>query len=205
MAATTPLRPPPMPVAKDSPAAMPRDPRADKTDREILLEVVGHTAVIRQAWPKFEALVLAHEAELQSHARRLDRHGARLVVVEEKLEKIVFVVGDSQRSGSEAPALPPMRPPAESFSDFEREITRNGTEHLRGTPEQMQSLIDARVAWTLKENERNSDAATTQAVRLTFKKGLSLGSVTAVAGAVTGLLALIWLALKTYIDKAIGH
>ena len=184
---------------------MPKDSRQDKSDREILLELANGVAALMQSAPRIERLILEHQAWLSTHERRLDSHGARLVVVEGALGLGTRISMDRATPAPFPTALPPPRAPMPSLSELDEEITMNGTRRVSGPVEQVQALIDARVKYLHVEEQRNSDAATTQAVRLTVRKGFSLGGITVISGAVLGLFTLFWLALKSYIDKLVGH
>lgn len=193
----TPLRPPPMPPVRER-ASLRRqtDAREERTDRDLLLTMADQVAEMHEELPKLSALVFEHEAKLQSHDRRLDTHGHRLNKLEERT--------GMRESEGQIPAVPEPRPHADSFSELEDdEPTLNGTPRIRGTHAQVQRYVDTRVQSALDDRKRNDDAAMTQAVRVTFRQGLSTGAKGAIAAGVMGLFTGAFLVFKAYVDKLI--
>lgn len=201
MAIRTPLRPPPMPSAVEVGIVAARlDKRAEQTDREILEELADATAELR----KLGALVLAHEAQLQAHDARLDRHGARLAIVEDRVDGLALHTG-------RVPPVPPPRPPfpSDHFEDVDDDERTSPGGRVVLTPERAEARDRTRFGrWyaAQREAERTaSDAAITRAARDTLGKGASKAVVLGVVATITGVAALLWSVLKSYIEKATHH
>lgn len=173
-------------------------PREERGESAMLRRMANQVGEMYAGWHALLRDVMRHDREIETHDRRLDRYGHRISKLEEH-------TGLRESDGSIPTGLPPMRAPAESFSDLAvEERTLNGTETLRGTREQLQKVVDARVQFILNEHQRNSDAATTKAVRVTFRQGLTSGAKGALALGVTGMAAAVIAFFKLYIDRLIN-
>jgi hypothetical protein len=95
--------------------------------------------------------------------------------------------------------------PYDSVSELDEEITLGGTRILKGTPDRIRAIVDARVAVALRETQRTSDAAKVEAVRVTLKRGASAGAIGVVSASLLGVASAIYLAIKSYIDHALGR
>lgn len=210
----TPMRPAPIPSVVEL-AGHVRDPRADarvdarvdrshQTDRDLLVELADYVNEDREWRPKLEQLVLEHESTLRSHGKRLDNHGNRINVLEEHVGAVKAT----------APPVLPARPPLPSghFDDFTDDERTSPGGRLLLTKEQLDRHQRAQFEGWMREHDEKTalaaDANVTREVRLTVKKGLSKGTVGAIAAAVVAAWAavgaVVLALIKSYVDKAVG-
>ncbi len=90
-----------------------------------------------------------------------------------------------------------VRAKMDSISDFDAEVTMNGTRYLRATPEQIEQLVDARIR-VKKEQEKLENAA---APVLWFKGNAAKVFLAMLVAIGAGIGALILSAAKTLFGK----
>jgi len=114
--------------------------REDKVDRAIL---------------ECDAKFFVIARDMKEMARRQDNIDTNLRLIASAVKGVSARVGLTEANAQ----VPPMRAPLESFSSLDSEITSSGQRYVRATPEQMQVLIDARIAFIETQKKLEGNAA----------------------------------------------
>lgn len=130
------------------------EPHTERLERRDLetQERFGHIA------RELSALKLA-DAKLEASAARLEANDSTIIVEVRRIAARLAITEADRATPRHGTPLPPMRPPADSYSDLDDEQTLGGTRVLRLTPEQLDARLDARVAFVRQQEELARDAA----------------------------------------------